>query len=358
MGQLSSEPVLEKETYYGGNDKVIFAISSMQGWRVSMEDAHIAVLSLIEEIEKINKEIESNIDGNSEEKEKNKIIDKIENDMSFFGVFDGHSGGVISKYASKELHKILMNDEDFKSKNYEKALKSSFFKLDDQMQKDAELSNSEAGSTAVVSLITDKSLYIANCGDSRAIISSNGVAVPLSTDHKPTLPDEKTRIYNSGGFLQSGRVNGQLAVSRSLGDFVYKTNAGIPSEEQTITANPDVLIRDIAKDDEFIVLACDGVWDYMSNEQVIDFIREGISNRLGLSQIAEKLLNECASEKDDGSKKPSFDNMTMIIVGFLQGRTKEEYYNMIKERYIKEHPDKEISNTDSEIIEITSTIKK
>jgi len=96
----------------------------------------------------------------------------------------------------------------------------------------------------------------------------------------------------------------------------------------------------------------------MSNEQVIDFIREGISNRLGLSQIAENLLNECASEKDDGSKKPSFDNMTMIIVGFLQGKTKEEYYNMIKERYIKEHPDKQINNPDSEIMEKTSTLKK
>jgi len=323
-----------------------------------MEDAHIAILSLIEELEKIKKEKENNKIEDTGEQTNNDDICTLESDMSFFGVFDGHSGGTVSKYASKELHKILVNDSDFKSKNYEKALKSTFFKLDEQMQKDAELSNCEAGSTAVVSLITDKSLYIANCGDSRAIISSNGKAIPLSTDHKPTLPDEKTRIYNSGGFLQSGRVNGQLAVSRSLGDFIYKTNTGMSNEEQTVTANPDVLIREIAEDDEFIVLACDGVWDYMSNEQVIEFIREGISNRLGLSQIAENLLNECASEKDDGSKKPSFDNMTMIIVGFLQGRTKEDYYNMIKERYIKEHPEKQFSNTTTEIIEKTSTIKE
>ncbi|ORX61077.1 protein serine/threonine phosphatase 2C [Piromyces finnis] len=357
MGQLLSEPVLEKETNYGGNDKVIFAISSMQGWRISMEDAHIAILSLVEELEKIEKEKEnSNSGDNNENIEIN--ANNLENDISFFGVFDGHSGGVVSKYASKELHKILINDNEFKSKNYEKALKSAFFKLDDQMQKDAELSNCEAGSTAVVSLIVDKSLYIANCGDSRAIISSNGKAIALSIDHKPTLPDEKTRIYNSGGFLQSGRVNGQLAVSRSLGDFIYKTNTGISNEEQTVTANPDVQFRNIVEDDEFMVLACDGVWDYMSNEQVIDFIREGISNRLGLSQIAENLLNECASEKADGSKKPSFDNMTMIIVGFLHGKTKEEYYNMIKDRYIKEHPEKQINNVDSEIIEKTSTVKK
>jgi len=298
MGQLLSEPVLEKETHYGGNEKVIFAISSMQGWRVSMEDAHIAILSLIEELEKIKKEEGLNNTNESETDSKEEIDDNetiktLEHDMSFFGVFDGHSGGVVSKYASKELHKIFMNDSDFKLKNYDKALKSAFFKLDEQMQKDAELSNCEAGSTAVVSLITDKSLYIANCGDSRAIISTNGVVTALSTDHKPTLPDEKKRIYNSGGFLQSGRVNGQLAVSRSLGDFIYKTNTEKTSEEQTVTANPDILIRDIAEDDEFIVLACDGVWDYMTNEQVIDFIREGIANRLGLSQIAENLLNEC-----------------------------------------------------------------
>jgi len=355
MGQLLSEPVLEKETNYGGNEKVIYAISSMQGWRVSMEDSHIAILSLIEELEKIKKEKEANLDKNGS----NYSINNIENDLSFFGVFDGHSGGVVSKYASKELHKIFMREEEFKLKNYEKALKSAFFKLDEQMKKDEELSNSEAGSTAVISLITDDLLYIANCGDSRAIISSNGVAKALSTDHKPTLPDEKTRILNSGGFVQSGRVNGQLAVSRSLGDFVYKTNTALPNDEQTVTANPDVFIKSITEEDEFIVLACDGVWDYMTNEQVIEFIREGIVNRLGLSQIAENLLNECASEKEEtSSKKPSYDNMTMIIVGFLQGKTKEEYYNMIKERYIKEHPDKQIDSTnDTEIKEITSTIK-
>lgn len=359
MGQLLSEPVLEKETNYGGNEKVIFAISSMQGWRVSMEDSHIAILSLIDELERIKKEKETNENNNNTNNSSNYNINNIENDLSFFGVFDGHSGGVVSKYASKELHKIFMKEEEFKLKNYEKALKAAFFKLDEQMQKDEELSNSEAGSTAVVSLITDNLLYIANCGDSRAIISSNGVAKALSTDHKPTLPDEKTRILNSGGFVQSGRVNGQLAVSRSLGDFVYKTNTALPNDEQTVTANPDVFVKSITEEDEFIVLACDGVWDYMTNEQVIEFIREGIVNRLGLSQIAENLLNECASEKEEASsKKPSYDNMTMIIVGFLQGKTKEEYYNMIKERYIKEHPDKQIdSNNDTEIIEITSTIK-
>jgi len=348
MGQLLSEPVLEKETNYGGNEKLIFAISSMQGWRVSMEDAHTALLSLAEEFKEIYK---NNVNEN-----KDMEIDK---DLSFFGVFDGHSGGLISKYASKELDKILINEEEFKLKNYDKALKSAFFKLDDQMQQDEELLNCEAGSTAVVSLITNKTLYIANCGDSRAIISTNGKASALSIDHKPTLPDEKARIYNSGGFLQSGRVNGKLAVSRSLGDFIYKSNASLPSDEQTITANPDVFIKDIIEEDEFIVLACDGVWDYMSNEQVIDFIREGIANRLGLSQIAENLLNECASEKEETMKKPSYDNMTMIIVGFLQGKTKEEYYNTIKERYMRDHPDKQLNNTnnDSEIIEIKSSLK-
>jgi len=104
-----------------------------------MEDAHIAILSLVEEIEKIKKDKENNNTDNKDEQNSEKGNDedtyKLENDMSFFGVFDGHSGGVVSKYASKELHKILVNDNDFKSKNYEKALKSAFFKLDDQMQK-------------------------------------------------------------------------------------------------------------------------------------------------------------------------------------------------------------------------------
>lgn len=346
MGQTLSEPILDKETQHGENERVIFAVSSMQGWRISMEDSHTAILSL---------KSDENSDNDKIEKDEKEI--KLRDDLSFFAVFDGHGGGSISKYASNELHKIIVNENNFKLKKYEESLKAAFFKLDQQMQQDSKLLNSDAGSTAIVSLFSGKTLYIANCGDSRAILSSSGNPIVLSVDHKPTLPAEKTRIINSGGFLQGGRVNGNLSLSRALGDFVYKMNNTLPVEEQTITANPDIIVRDITEEDEFIVLACDGIWDVMRNDQVIDYIREGIANRLGLSKIAENLLNECISESD--KSRSSSDNMTVIIVGFLQGKTKEQYYEMIKNRVKQNFPDKVFNNDDhSEIIEITSSLKK
>ena len=84
--------------------------------------------------------------------------------------------------------------------------------------------NTNAGCTAVVVLITKTEIYCANAGDSRAVMSKKGKAKDLSTDHKPDLPNERRRIERAGGSVEENRVNGVLALSRSLGDFEYKSN--------------------------------------------------------------------------------------------------------------------------------------
>lgn len=81
-----------------------------------------------------------------------------------------------------------------------------------------------AGCTATVVLITPTEIYCANAGDSRSVMSKGGKAVELSKDHKPDDVAEKRRIQNAGGFVEEGRVNGTLALSRALGDFEYKSN--------------------------------------------------------------------------------------------------------------------------------------
>ena len=122
-----------------------------------------------------------------------------------------------------------------------------------------EVRNESSGATAIVALVSaDRRIFIGNVGDSRAVLSSTGEAIPLSTDHKPGNAAEAARIRNAGGFVENGRVSGQLALSRAIGDFDYKRNTNLPPEEQMVTAYCDLLERQLTKDDEFIVMACDG----------------------------------------------------------------------------------------------------
>ena len=91
---------------------------------------------------------------------------------------------------------------------------------------------------------------------------------------------EAKRIVAAGGWVEFNRVNGNLALSRALGDFVFKKNEGKRAEEQIVTAYPDVDIKDLTADHEFIVLACDGIWDVLSNDEVLEFVRSRIAQQI------------------------------------------------------------------------------
>lgn len=110
-----------------------------------------------------------------------------------------------------------------------------FLECDTAMYNDEAIKEQMAGSTAITVLIKDKKLYCANAGDSRAIGSKNGALIQLSHDHKPNNPAEMDRIYNAGGWVEFNRVNGNLALSRALGDFLFKRNQLISAEQQIVT---------------------------------------------------------------------------------------------------------------------------
>ena len=99
----------------------------------------------------------------------------------------------------------------------------------------------------------------------------------LSYDHKPNNELETKRILAAGGWVEFNRVNGNLALSRALGDFVFKKNDSKRAEEQIVTAYPDVDIKTLTSDHEFMILACDGIWDVLSNEEVLEFVRTRIA---------------------------------------------------------------------------------
>lgn len=120
-----------------------------------------------------------------------------------------------------------------------------------------------------------------------------GKAVPMSFDHKPYHKIEFERIVKAGGHIDCDkRVNGGLNLSRAIGDHNYKQNTSLSDREQMITALPDIKKITInPAEDEFMVLACDGIWDCYRNQEVVDFVRERLQEgREKLSQICEEVL--------------------------------------------------------------------
>lgn len=176
----------------------------------------------------------------------------------------------------------------------------------------------QAGCTAVVAMIRDGKVYVANAGDSRAVLCRGGTAVPLSNDHKPAHETEKNRIEAAGGFLSDiggvCRVNGNLNLSRAIGDLKYKGNTDLEPKDQIITAHPDIMCETIGPEDEFLLLACDGVWDVMSNQEGVDFVRKRLTNSIPLSDITAELVDACMAADPKETRGIGCDNMTALIV--------------------------------------------
>lgn len=239
----------------------------------------------------------------------------------------------MARYTGARLHHILKEQDSFNKGDYSAALKETFLATDVAIRADKRLEQDSSGCTATVNLITgDGRIVCANAGDSRTVLGSKGSAKPLSFDHKPQNEEEKARICAAGGFVDFGRVNGNLALSRAIGDFEFKKNEALSAEKQVVTADPDVTTHQITEDDEFLVVACDGIWDCKSSQAVVEFVRRGVVASQELDQICENLMDHCLAPSSDGGGI-GCDNMTMMIVALLQkGQTKEEWYKMIQDR--------------------------
>ncbi|XGW13329.1 hypothetical protein V3C99_000011 [Haemonchus contortus] len=171
----------------------------------------------------------------------------------------------------------------------------------------------DSGTTACVCLMNKERIVVANAGDSRAVLCRGGTAIDLSMDHKPEDDIEKTRIINAGGFVnEDGRVNGGLNLSRAFGDHSYKKNADLPLRDQMITALPDVKIETLQPSDEFLVIACDGIWNSLNSQQVVDFIRDRLKQGKSCVDISSELCDHCLAPTTAGDGT-GCDNMTVII---------------------------------------------
>jgi len=247
-------------------------------------------------------------------------------DAAYFGVFDGHGGAKVAAFSANNLHRHIVQRPEYSEGNIEGALRKGFMECDTVMKTEESLKDEMAGCTAVVTLLKDKELWCANAGDSRCVAGISGVAHPLSVDHKPMDVKEKARIEAAGGFVEFNRVNGNLALSRAMGDFVFKMNDKLSQSEQIVTCDPDIVHEVITEKWDFFILACDGIWDVLSSQEVVDFVVERIGRALEPEDICEELMNRCLSP-DCQMGGLGCDNMTCVLVCLLHGRP---YQDMVE----------------------------
>jgi len=371
-----SAPITEKHGEEGSNDYFEFGVSSMQGWRIDMEDAHLACVDAAASGDSIS---------------------------GFYGVFDGHGGREVAKFCSRHMLEVWRSTKGLKDGKIADSLAEAYLSMDvlmrtessyqelqelskkperdegldgddggdaDQMgvsqaqikellmgirqglnnknnglgggedgssgnmdadaidtvietvtrgpgrdevaARDRAHAGPTAGCTAVVAVIVKDEIVCANAGDSRCVFSRNGRAVAMSRDHKPNDHDEAMRIHKAGGFVTDGRVNGSLNLSRALGDMEYKQRTDLSPKEHAVTAFPEVFSCKLHKDDDFVILACDGIWDVMTNQEAVDFVRERIG-KAPLQQICENICDYCLAPDTAGVGK-GCDNMTVMVV--------------------------------------------
>merc|ERR1719331_2572612 len=176
--------------------------------------------------------------------------------------------------------KKLTTDQSQVEAQAKDAFEVALMSIDAEMRQlpDVESGKDQSGSTSVMTMLSPTHVICSNTGDSRAVLSRGGEAVALSDDHKPDNATEKERVMAAGGEVKFGRVNGDLAISRAVGDFVYKRCETQPPERQAVTAFPEIRAFERHADDEFVVLACDGIWDVMSSQQVVSKVSDWLQN--------------------------------------------------------------------------------
>lgn len=363
------EPITDKETCRGemehisGDRPVRFAVSSMQGCRATMEDTHIMESSLNvklrgREVLLRDHSLFGVFDGHGGDFTSHYIhlnlvriltsrkewIDYLALDIktrseapgidllkailkgSFLDIdselYDIHSKRLSELQAEFRGEKSAVRQRSFISNDGENEARDpeenertaaiEAYKRSNQQSRNKYYLD-RSGSTSVIVLMTPTHIICSNAGDSRAILRKHEQAYPLSFDHKPSNSEELARINAAGGFVKMKRIDGDLAVSRGIGDFRYKINGHLPIEKQKVIPIPDIIVcpRQIEQD-EYIILGCDGIWDVVDNASCSEIVQEIINNgESDIGNVCEKVLDICL-------EKESKDNMTICIVAFPQ----------------------------------------
>ncbi|XP_074269388.1 protein phosphatase 2C 50-like [Silene latifolia] len=321
----------------------LWGFTSICGRRPEMEDAVAAVPSF----QRIPAKLlvgDNVLNGASD------ILSQI---MHFYGVYDGHGGCQVADYCRERLHLALAEEievvkeafltpssEENMHQQWERVFSRCFLKVDAEVggvgQGDSAGSSSVSeastepiapetvGSTAVVAIVCPTHIIVGNCGDSRAVLCRAKAPMALSVDHKPDRKDEWDRIEAADGKViqwNGYRVFGVLAMSRSIGDRYLKP---------WIIPDPEVMIVKRTKEDDCLILASDGLWDVMTNEEACDLARRSILSwhkKNGTNTILNRgkgvdLAAQAAADYlcKRALLKGSKDNISVVVVDLKANR--------------------------------------
>ncbi|EJS44312.1 ptc1p [Saccharomyces arboricola H-6] len=275
-----SETLEESETPYDITYSVGVAENKNSKFRRTMEDVHTYVKNFASRL-----------------------------DWGYFAVFDGHAGIQASKWCGKHLHTIIeQNILADEARDVRDVLNDSFLTIDKEINTKL-LGNS--GCTAAVCVLRwelpdvisnnsmdltqhQRKLYTANVGDSRIVLFRNGNSIRLTYDHKASDSLEMQRVEQAGGLIMKSRVNGMLAVTRSLGDKFFDT---------LVVGSPFTTSVEITSEDKFLILACDGLWDVIDDQDACELIKD-----INEPNEAAKVLVRYALENG------TTDNVTVMVV--------------------------------------------
>ena len=195
---------------------------------------------------------------------------------AYCAVFDGHGGEFVAEWAESQLHAHIAAAPMFAT-NLPQAAVEGMLHADEKLRQQFCGHASHCGTTASVALLRERELVVGNLGDSRAVLSMDGGqrAVPMSWDQRPDVPVEVDRIRREGGVVEHERLNGELAVSRALGDFNLKGGPGAAGTGMGAVAEVAQCV--VADRHDFLLLASDGLWDKMTNEDAVTFIHRRLN---------------------------------------------------------------------------------
>ncbi|CAN6699859.1 unnamed protein product [Malus baccata var. baccata] len=257
------------------------------GGRTHMEDTHICIGDLA-------KQFGYNLLGGEA--------------ISFYGVFDGHGGKDAAHFVRDNLPRVIVEDADFPLK-LEKVITRSFMETDAVFAKTCSLEALASGTTALTAMIFGRSLLVANAGDCRAVLSRCGVAIEMSRDHRPCCTKERTRIESLGGYIEDGFLNGELGVTRALGNWHLEGMKDMGERGGPLSAEPELKLMTLSKDDEFLIIGSDGIWDVFTSQNAVDFARRTLQEHNDVKLCCKQIVEEAI-------KRGATDNLTLVMVSF------------------------------------------
>ncbi|CAG9582126.1 protein phosphatase 2C-like protein [Leishmania major strain Friedlin] len=257
-------------------------VASDQGIRSSMEDEHVTV---------------------------------VEPEVCFFGIYDGHGGRQCAEYVRARLHEITLAHECLKT-DPRKAISDAFAQVEREFLGQNTNDMSSAGCVCAAAVVQGSVLTVGNVGDCEVVLARAGQPVLLTVKHNPSCNDaEATRVKKAGGCIFNCRVGHprfnprmcSLAVSRAVGDAGFKLEEYTNGKPSGIIAVADTSEVLLAKDDEFLILACDGLWDTMSYAEAVELATAYMASGADANSVADQLVGEAL-------RRGTRDNVTAIFV--------------------------------------------